>query len=233
MSPRRCQLQRQTSKKCNPLLRDTAHPGAASQHQQATVQLQKPHGAVFSQQDWNAEASPLLSSLGIATNTSPQQLWQHLSANSSTQEQQQQLQQQLQQHLDLPSCRLLLRAAAATCSTQQQYNQLRPLIQAATAVFPAFELGDFQLLLQLCAQARYVPDKEWLAAAIYADTGGFERLYQQVGWLKLFGQHMHALPQYGTCSASSYTYKFWFRVAVCLNRIYSCPDDADLQLVCP
>eukprot|EP00775_Hariotina_reticulata_P011598 gene11598-11742_t len=43
-------------------------------------------------------------------------------------------------------------------------------------MFPAFTLDDFQLLLQVCAGARYVPDKEWLAALIYADTGGFERL---------------------------------------------------------
>ncbi|WIA22814.1 hypothetical protein OEZ86_009765 [Tetradesmus obliquus] len=45
--------------------------------------------------------------------------------------------------------------------------------------FKQFELEDFQALLQLCAQARYIPDKEWLAAIIYADTGGFERFYKE------------------------------------------------------
>jgi hypothetical protein len=48
-------------------------------------------------------------------------------------------------------------------------------------VFPSFELQDFRQLLQLCAQARFVPDKEWLASVYYSDTGGFERLYKQVG----------------------------------------------------
>lgn len=100
--------------------------------------------------------------------TSPQQLWQHLSAQEAPSLQ-----------LDLPSCRLLLSAAAATCSTQQQHNQLHPLFQAVPPVFPSFELRDFRQLLQLCAQARFVPDKEWLASIYYSDTGGFERLYKQ------------------------------------------------------
>jgi hypothetical protein len=33
-----------------------------------------------------------------------------------------------------------------------------------------------------------VPDKEWLASIYYADTGGFERFYKQVGFLGLVGE---------------------------------------------
>lgn len=184
--PRHQQPHPLASRECTRSLQHylTVSTNAASQHQ-ATGQLQKsPTPATF-QQQWNEEAPALLTCLGVPTDLTPQQLWQHFSTNSSTEEQQQQLQQQLQQHLEPSSCRLLLRAAAATCSTQQQYNSLRSLIQAATTFFPCFELSDFQLLLRLCAQARHVPDKDWLAAAIYADTGGIERLYQQVRiWLQ-------------------------------------------------
>ena len=153
---------------------------------------------------WPAAASGMLSSLGLPTSTTPQQLWQHLSdltnelSDPSLENQQQQVQegqegqeqppppqlqqqQQVQLPLDVTSCRLLMSTAAATCSTQQQYNQLRPLLAAVPAVFPEFVLTDFRQLLQLCAQARYVPDKEWLASIYYADTGGFERFYKQVG----------------------------------------------------
>jgi hypothetical protein len=38
------------------------------------------------------------------------------------------------------------------------------------------------LPVQACSTARYVPDKEWLAALIYADTGGYERLLPEVGF---------------------------------------------------
>lgn len=125
----------------------------------------------FDPSSWQSEASSILAQLGLPGCTSPQQLWQRLSAQEAPSLQ-----------LDLPSCRLLLSAAAATCSTQQQHNQLRPLFQAAPRVFPSFELQDFRQLLQLCAQARFIPDKEWLASIYYSDTGGFERFYQEVSW---------------------------------------------------
>lgn len=125
----------------------------------------------FDPSSWQSEASSILAQLGLPGSTSPQQLWQHLSAQEAPSLQ-----------LDLPSCRLLLSAAAATCSTQQQHNQLRPLFQAAPPVFPSFGLQDFRQLLQLCAQARFIPDKEWLASIYYSDTGGFERFYQEVSW---------------------------------------------------
>lgn len=125
----------------------------------------------FDPSSWQSEASSILAQLGLPGSTSPQQLWQRLSAQEAPSLQ-----------LDLPSCRLLLPAAAATCSTQQQHNQLHPLFQAAPPVFPSFELQDFRQLLQLCAQARFIPDKEWLASIYYSDTGGFERFYQEVSW---------------------------------------------------
>jgi hypothetical protein len=162
-------------------------------------QLQQQEAASFSQQQWQQQAPAVLQRIGLQQQTTPEQLWQHIAdlhdsqqAPPSQRQQQQQQQedgqdkQQQQQQsvlahgLDLESCRLLLAAAAATCSSQQQLNQLRGLIHAVTACFPAFELGDFRVLLQLCAQARYIPDKEWLAAIIYADTGGFERFYKEV-----------------------------------------------------
>jgi hypothetical protein len=161
-------------------------------------QLQQQEAASFSQQQWQQHAPAVLQRMGLQQQTTPAQLWQHIADLNDSQQpppsqQQQQQQQQeedgqdkqqqqsaLAQALDLDSCRLLLAAASATCSSQQQLNQLRGLIHAATACFPVFELGDFRVLLQLCAQARYIPDKEWLAAIIYADTGGFERFYKEV-----------------------------------------------------
>lgn len=72
-------------------------------------------------------------------------------------------------------------AATATSCTQQQHNQLRPLIETVLPpLFPSFGLSDFRQLLQLCCHTRYVPSKEFLAAIYYADSGGFERLYTQV-----------------------------------------------------
>lgn len=166
---------------------------ALPSHQQTTAGLRgeprgEPRGQqtreapAFNPQDWDEHAPAFLAALGLALNTSPSQLWQHFHDNISSEHQQQQLQEQLQQHLDLQSCRLLLTAATTTCYTQQQFNQLRPLIQAVPSVYHDFELADFTLLLDLCARARYIPDKEGLAAMVYADTGGFERFYHKVGF---------------------------------------------------
>jgi hypothetical protein len=157
-------------------------------------QQQQAQVATFSQQQWQQQAPAILQRIGLQQQATPEQLWQHI-ADLHDKEQQEQQQQQkdkppkqqqqqqpsvLAQALDVDSCRLLLAAASATCSSQQQLNQLRGLIHAAPACFPEFELSDFQALLQLCSQARYIPDKEWLAAIIYADTGGFERFYKEV-----------------------------------------------------
>jgi hypothetical protein len=161
-----------------------------------TVHAQKlqQQAATFSQQQWQQQAPAILQRIGLQQQATPQQLWQHIADLHNQEQQQQQRQRQRQQDkpakqqqlseltqaLDLESCRLLLAAASATCSSQQQLNQLRGLIHAAPACFSDFELADFQALLQLCAQARYIPDKEWLAAIMYADTGGFERFYKEV-----------------------------------------------------
>jgi hypothetical protein len=112
-------------------------------------------------------------------------LWQHLAqtapAPPPAQPDQQQNPADCVLKLEISSCRLLLAAAAETCSTQQQLNQLQVLFQAVVPMFPNFELQDFRQLLQLCAQARFMPDKDWLACVYYADTGGLERLYKEVG----------------------------------------------------
>ena len=71
----------------------------------------------------------------------------------------------------------------------QQQNRFRPALAGAIGGFLAgsisllseMEFGDFLLLLRLCTAAGHAPSKEWLASVIYADTGGFERFYQQVG----------------------------------------------------
>jgi hypothetical protein len=71
-------------------------------------------------------------------------------------------------------------------------------------VFPSFGLQDFRQLLQLCAQARYMPDKEWIACVYYADTGGFERLYKEVGLDSNAGQmeQQHLLTKLLFCCQS-------------------------------
>uniref|UniRef100_A0A383VK72 Uncharacterized protein n=1 Tax=Tetradesmus obliquus TaxID=3088 RepID=A0A383VK72_TETOB len=164
--------------------------------QSVQQQQQQQQPAAFSQQQWQQQAPAVLQRIGLQQQATPEQLWQHIADLHSKEQQQQQQQKQdrqqdaaskqqqerqsmLAQALDLESCRLLLAAAAATCSSQQQLNRLQGLIHAAPACFKQFELEDFQALLQLCAQARYIPDKEWLAAIIYADTGGFERFYKE------------------------------------------------------
>lgn len=157
--------------------RASAAYAAPSRSEQSTKPITYLSTARHDPGSWQKDAASILQQLQLPPTTTPPQLWQHLAAAQPTTDPQQQLLK-----LDLASSRLLLSAAAATCSTQQQYNQLRPMLQAVVPVLPQFELADFRQLLQLCAQARIVPGKEWLATIYYADTGGLERLYKEVSW---------------------------------------------------
>lgn len=60
-------------------------------------------------------------------------------------------------------------------------GRLDGFLHGSLKLLPKLETpGDFCTLLRLCCAAGHVPSKEWLAAVIYADSGGFERLYLQV-----------------------------------------------------
>ncbi len=60
-------------------------------------------------------------------------------------------------------------------------HAMAALLRASVKLFPEFDLGDFVDLLAMCVVGRFFPDVEWLCSAIYEDTGGWERLYKQVG----------------------------------------------------
>jgi len=104
----------------------------------AVAAQQRPLQQAFDQTTWQAGTQDLYSALRLPPSTTPLQLWQKLGSKP-----QDVLQSQLPK-LDLPTCRLLLFAAAATCTTQQQHNLLFPLFRAAVPVFPSFELNDFR-----------------------------------------------------------------------------------------
>lgn len=100
--------------------------------------------------------------------------------------------QLLRAQLDVPACQLLLAAASTSLGQlasaapgegvdrQARANRLRPLLRAAVSHCSGFALADFRVLLRLAAAARFVPDPEWLATLLYADTGGIERFYKAV-----------------------------------------------------